>query len=98
MWLQYFSWTEKSHAKKIQKRNDFDGLNTAALGGEPMFCFETAVKMLYWCTLAYEYQEVSCVHQSCQAATKVVLHVKHIPVCLVPVVNGQGLSQAESLC
>lgn len=30
-----------------------------ALAQEPVFCFETAVKMLYWCGLAYEYQEVS---------------------------------------
>lgn len=24
---------------------------------EPMFCFETAVKLLYWCGFVYEYGE-----------------------------------------
>lgn len=59
VWLQYFAWTESSVVSKVQKRTDFGGLqDKLPLSKEPMFCFETAVKLLYWCGLAYEYQEV----------------------------------------
>ncbi len=29
-----------------------------ALRREPMFCFETAMNMLYWSALVYDYEEV----------------------------------------
>jgi hypothetical protein len=32
------------------------------LSKEPMFCFETAMNMLYWSALVYDYEEVS--HQT----------------------------------
>ena len=32
--------------------------NRQLLEQEPLFCFETAVKLLYWCGFAYEYDEV----------------------------------------
>ncbi len=43
----------------VQQRNDLiKHSDRAILAKEPMFCFETAIKLLYWCTLAYEYDEV----------------------------------------
>lgn len=30
------------------------------LRDEPMFCFETAVKLLYWAGFVYEHEEVRC--------------------------------------
>jgi hypothetical protein len=30
-----------------------------ALAAEPMFCFETALKALYWSTLVYRYDETA---------------------------------------
>lgn len=34
-----------------------EGANSDALNKEPMWCFETAVKMLYWSFLCYDYEE-----------------------------------------
>lgn len=65
VWLQYFAWTEHNVAASIKRRSDCSGLHDKLpLSKEPMFCFETAVKLLYWCGLAYELQEV-CDTQVC---------------------------------
>ena len=39
------------------------------LSAEPMFCFETAVKMLYWSAFVYELDEVCAFrsHDCCNA-------------------------------
>ena len=59
VWLQYFAWTEGSLSAKVQSRSNIGSQqDTDSLAKEPMFCFETAIKMLYWCGLAYEYNEV----------------------------------------
>lgn len=55
--LQQFSWTEGALGDTISTRN-------AAAGGrldkEPMFCFETAIKLFFWSCLVYEdYEGVS---------------------------------------
>ena len=59
VWLQYFAWTERSLSTRVEQRNELGSLqDRSALAEEPMFCFETAVKLLYWCGLVYELDEV----------------------------------------
>jgi hypothetical protein len=57
VWLQMFSWTEQDLQSQLNKRAALVN-NPAALTNEPMFCYETAVKLLYWAGLAYEVDEV----------------------------------------
>ena len=47
VWLQEFSWTEASQAEQTARRNAHaQGPREAALlAAEPMFCFETALKL-----------------------------------------------------
>lgn len=60
VWLQSFAWTENSLSVRKQVGSGVGSLHEAPLlAEEPMFCFETAVKLLYWCGLAYEYHEVT---------------------------------------
>lgn len=40
-------------------------VNAACLAREPMFCFETAVKLWYWSKLCYMLEEVLCIGCSC---------------------------------
>ena len=59
-WLQEWAWTEAGKQKDLAKRNKGDGSSdmcTAALEREPMFCFESAINMLYWTALIYDYTE-----------------------------------------
>lgn len=54
-WLQDFAWTEKQIPKRqraLLKRSPTMG---PRLQDKPMFCFETALKMLLWSDLVYEY-------------------------------------------
>ncbi|KAK9817845.1 hypothetical protein WJX72_003000 [[Myrmecia] bisecta] len=56
VWLQEFAWVEKDltrkKAERLRSLPDFNGLDQ-----EPMFCFETAIKMFYFCGLAYAYKQ-----------------------------------------
>lgn len=66
VWLQSFAWTENSLSAKKDSRSAVGTLQEGAtLAQEPRFCFETSVKLLYWCGMAYEYQEVIPCSQSC---------------------------------
>lgn len=56
-WLQRFAWTEPNKGKSLVRRNSIPKDSTL-LRDEPMFCFETAVKMLYWSAFVYEHEEV----------------------------------------
>ncbi|KAL0040544.1 hypothetical protein WJX77_010258 [Trebouxia sp. C0004] len=56
VWLQQFAWTEQSHEAKIRKRNAMPE-DECLIAGEPMFCFETAVKLLYWSGFVYKDDE-----------------------------------------
>lgn len=56
VWLQQFAWTEQSHQAKVQKRNAMPE-DECLIEAEPMFCFETAVKLLYWSGFVYEDDE-----------------------------------------
>ena len=58
-WLQRFSWTEQLVKSRMARRNALPKDKTL-LSAEPMFCFETAVKMLYWSAFVYELDEVRC--------------------------------------
>lgn len=62
-WLQRFAWTEQNLDAAVKQRNALP-LDKLLLDREPMFCFETAVKLLYWCGFVYEHQEVSSIKQS----------------------------------
>ena len=57
-WLQRFAWTEPNLSTRLARRNSIPKDSTL-LRDEPMFCFETAVKMLYWSAFVYELEEVS---------------------------------------
>ena len=46
-WLQEFAWTEEAHARKLADRNARaqSDHEQALLMKQPMFCFETALKL-----------------------------------------------------
>ena len=64
MWLQRFAWTEQKLAGRIKKRNSLPK-DPTLLRDEPMFCFETAVKLLYWAGFVYEHDEVGLPALAC---------------------------------
>jgi len=61
VWLQEFAWTEAEIPQKRSERvsslpeDSFEGF---CMDCEPLFCFETAVKLMYWSFLAYDAGEV----------------------------------------
>lgn len=59
VWLQEFAWTEGDLASKREERSSSlpPGADVEALDREPMWCFETAVKLMYWSFLCYDYEE-----------------------------------------
>ena len=63
VWLQEFSWSEEDLPRKLKQRASSlpdDSFAVAELNKEPMFCFETAVKLLYWSTLVYYIDSPTC--------------------------------------
>ncbi|KAL3158681.1 hypothetical protein ABBQ32_011423 [Trebouxia sp. C0010 RCD-2024] len=56
VWLQRFAWTEQKLAACKRKRDALPQ-DPTLLRDEPMFCFETAVKLLYWAGFVYEHEE-----------------------------------------
>ncbi len=48
-WLQDFAWLERDVAPKLAAR---------PFQGEPCFCYETSLKMFYFCNLIYDIDEV----------------------------------------
>ena len=68
MWLQEFAWGEADKPNQVAARNrqehvrgeaeDSEKLQ-AELTAQPMFCFETAMNMLYWSALVHDCDEVS---------------------------------------
>ncbi len=51
-WLQEFAWTQAEHPLAINRRNAKLARNKK-LAAEPMFCIETAIKLLYYSNLVY---------------------------------------------
>ena len=66
-WLQEFAWTEAEKLQKWKTRAGNLRLTSAALhdlNKEPMFCFESAIKLYYYSHIIYQYHKV-CGH--CEA-------------------------------
>lgn len=59
VWLQEFAWSEKGRRLKLQARERM-AEHVPQLLSEPIFCFETAVRMLYWCAVSYV---PACMHR-----------------------------------
>jgi len=57
IWLQEFSWGENELAARKEDR--LSSLQCEMLRSEPMFCFETSLKMLYWSMLVYRFEEAT---------------------------------------
>lgn len=60
-WLQQFSWTEAGKPAKLEQRRRLareDSAAREALDHEPMFCFETAIKLYYFSHIIYYYEKV----------------------------------------
>ncbi|KAG2429865.1 hypothetical protein HXX76_010645 [Chlamydomonas incerta] len=60
--LQRFAWIEADVPRQMARRHDAvpHGSTRDArvlLDKAPMFCYETALKLMYWCHFAYEYDE-----------------------------------------
>jgi len=59
-WMQFFAWTEHSKdAKHAERQSHMPERQQKMLLDHPIFCFETAIKLLYWCGFVYEHDEVS---------------------------------------
>lgn len=67
VWLQEFAWSEVNKREHKAARDMSSGPGghqqdnqrlQAELQAEPMFCFETAMNMLYWSALVYDCDEV----------------------------------------
>ena len=60
-WLQEFAWTEAEKLQKWKTRAGNLRLTSAALhdlNKEPMFCFESAIKLYYYSHIIYQYHKV----------------------------------------
>ena len=59
-WLQEFTWTEAEKLQKWKLRAGNLRLTSAALhelNKEPMFCFESAIKLYYYSHIIYHYDK-----------------------------------------
>ncbi|DBA98706.1 TPA: hypothetical protein ACH3X1_014479 [Trebouxia sp. C0004] len=57
-WLQIFAWTEHTRdAKHAERQSYVPQQQQKLLEDHPIFCFETAIKLLYWCGFVYEHDE-----------------------------------------
>ncbi|KAI7844547.1 hypothetical protein COHA_001905 [Chlorella ohadii] len=60
-WLAEFAWTEGDIPRKRSERASslpLESFEHFCIDCEPLFCFETAVKMLYWSFLVYDHDEM----------------------------------------
>ena len=61
VWLQEFAWTERDVERKKEERVSSlpeESFENFCMDCEPLFCFETAVKLMYWAFLAYDTGEL----------------------------------------
>ncbi|BDA50387.1 probable lipase at C-terminar half [Coccomyxa sp. Obi] len=87
-WLQQFSWTEADKPGKLEQRRRQARESSAAreaLDREPMFCFETAIKLYYFSHIIYYYEKLEGVLPECAACAR--NPVEHVGL------NRQRLSQ-----
>ncbi|DBA92428.1 hypothetical protein WJX77_009083 [Trebouxia sp. C0004] len=91
-WLQHFAWTEKSQSGRSEKRNSMLKLhNRQLLEQEPLFCFETAVKLLYWCGFAYEYDEGHTEEKLSETTAMQLYNLEKLHMLRDPVTNTKCL-------
>ncbi|PSC73217.1 DEAD-box ATP-dependent RNA helicase 50 isoform A [Micractinium conductrix] len=60
VWLQEFAWTEADGPRKHSERSSSlppESYEGFCLDCEPIYCMETAIKMMHWCFLAYDIAE-----------------------------------------
>ena len=57
IWEQEFAWTEGDKPIKLAARA-LTVPEGSSLNQQPIFCFETMMKMWYWSCLVYDYQRV----------------------------------------
>lgn len=61
MWLQEFAWTEAEKLRRLKERSSNLRLTSIVreeVDREPMFCFETAIKLYYFSHIIYFYDKV----------------------------------------
>lgn len=91
-WLQHFAWTESSQSFRSEKRNNMlKSQNRQLLEQEPLFCFETAVKLLYWCGFAYEYDEGRTEQKLSQTTAMQLYNLEKLHMLRDPVTNTKCL-------
>lgn len=62
VWLQEFAWSERDIERKRCERSSSlpqDSFEGFCMDCEPLFCFETAIKLMYWSFLAYDAEEIT---------------------------------------
>ena len=62
IWPQEFVWTEADKPIKLNASSIMVP-NNPSLAGQPIFCFETMMNLLYWSCFAYEHDRVRKAHQ-----------------------------------
>ena len=84
MWLQEFAWTEAEKEERLHMRCSSNAhcsdRDKSELKQEPMFCLETAINMLYWSALVYDYEEVS--FASCLKTTVHAMLLRQCQCCI----------------
>lgn len=68
MWLQEFAWTEAEKLRRLKERSSNLRLTSIVreeVDREPMFCFETAIKLYYFSHIIYFYDKVRTPSPSC---------------------------------
>ena len=61
VWLQEFAWTEAEKLRRLKDRSSNLRLTSIVreeVDREPMFCFETAIKLYYFSHIIYFYDKV----------------------------------------
>ncbi len=61
VWLQEFAWTEAEKLRRLKERSSNLRLTSSVreeVDREPMFCFETAIKLYYFSHIIYFYDKV----------------------------------------
>jgi hypothetical protein len=64
VWLQEFAWTEAEKLRRLKERSSnlrVTSIVREAVDKEPMFCFETAIKLYYFSHIIYFYDKVNVI-------------------------------------
>lgn len=89
--LQQHSWSEDEKQDRLDQRNlRLIDLGQKATCWQPLFCFETAVKLFYFSALVYEYREV-------QSSRLPAVQIDSIVACLSACLHTARSSMLGSL-